>query len=126
MENQDGEDMNRWLDSITLKSYYEEELGLPPQVTSFYDPIMASIIGLGCDGISAYWGKYFDMPGFKNQSYMMQVFYRVSRVVMQVSPGILLKSLILKQLKDPHLRKFCLVELRLISWIMTISPFECD
>ena len=65
MENQDGEAMNRWLDTITLKSYYEKELGLPPQVTSFYDPIMASIIGLGCDGISAYWGKYFDMPGFK-------------------------------------------------------------
>ena len=60
-----GRDTDRWLDSITLKSYYEEELRLPPEVTSFYDPIMASIIGLGCDAISAYWGKYFDMPGFK-------------------------------------------------------------
>ncbi|MCH2314613.1 MAG: NAD(P)-binding protein, partial [SAR202 cluster bacterium] len=65
IEDQSGRDMDRWLDSITLKSYYEEELGLPPQVTSFYDPIMASIIGLGCDALSAYWGKYFDMPGFK-------------------------------------------------------------
>ena len=65
IEDQSGRNTDRWLDSITLKSYYEEELGLPPQVTSFYDPIMASIIGLGCDGISAYWGKYFDMPGFK-------------------------------------------------------------
>ena len=65
IEDQKGRDMDRWLDSITLKSYYEEELGLPPQVTSFYDPIMASIIGLGCDALSAYWGKYFDMPGFK-------------------------------------------------------------
>jgi spermidine dehydrogenase len=65
IEDQSGRNTDRWLDSITLKSYYEEELGLPSQVTSFYDPIMASIIGLGCDGISAYWGKYFDMPGFK-------------------------------------------------------------
>ena len=65
IEDKNGQDTDRWLDSITLKSYYEEELGLPSQVTSFYDPIMASIIGLGCDGISAYWGKYFDMPGFK-------------------------------------------------------------
>jgi len=65
MKKQDDGDIDRWLDSVTLKSYYENELGLPPQVTSFYDPIMASVIGLGCDGISAYWGKYFDMPGFK-------------------------------------------------------------
>ena len=57
---------NEWLDSITLKSYYENVLGMPPQVTSFYDPIMASIIGFGCDALSAYWGKYFEMPGFLN------------------------------------------------------------
>ncbi len=55
---------DQWLDTISLKSYYENNLGLPPEVIAFYDPIMASIIGLGCDGISAYWGKYFDMPGF--------------------------------------------------------------
>jgi spermidine dehydrogenase len=65
MGNQNNEDMDRWLDNMTLKAYYEKELGLPPEIPSFYDPIMASIIGLGCDGISAYWGKYFDMPGFK-------------------------------------------------------------
>jgi len=65
IKDKSGRDTDRWLDSITLKSYYEEELRLPPEVTSFYDPIMASIIGLGCDAISAYWGKYFDMPGFK-------------------------------------------------------------
>ena len=65
IEDKNGQDTDRWLDSITLKSYYEEELGLPSKVTSFYDPIMASIIGLGCDATSAYWGKYFDMPGFK-------------------------------------------------------------
>ena len=65
IKDKSGRDTDRWLDSITLKSYYEKELRLPPEVTSFYDPIMASIIGLGCDAISAYWGKYFDMPGFK-------------------------------------------------------------
>ena len=65
IKDKSGRDTDRWLDSITLKSYYEEELRLPPEVTSFYDPIMASIIGLVCDAISAYWGMYFDMPGFK-------------------------------------------------------------
>lgn len=59
-----GRDTERWLDSMTLKAYYEDELGLPPEVTAHYDPIMASIIGLGCDGLSAYWGNYFSIPGF--------------------------------------------------------------
>ena len=36
----------KWLDTITLKSYYEDELGLPPDVTSYYDPIMASVMTL--------------------------------------------------------------------------------
>jgi spermidine dehydrogenase len=65
-EDKAGRDTNRWLDSMTMKSYFENELGLPPEVSSFYDPIMASIIGLGCDAISAYWGLYFQLPGFKN------------------------------------------------------------
>ena len=59
-----GRNTDRWLDSMTLKAYFEEELGLPPEVTAYYDPIMASIIGLGCDGLSAYWGNYFSIPGF--------------------------------------------------------------
>ena len=48
-----------------MKSYYEDELGLPPEVTSYYDPIMASVIGFGCDALSAHWGHYFNMPGFR-------------------------------------------------------------
>ena len=64
----DTSETEKWLDSITLKSYYEKELGLPSEVTSYYDPIMASIIGLGCDATSAYWGKYFEMPGFYKTS----------------------------------------------------------
>ncbi len=64
IEEVDGRDTHRWLDSITMKAYFESELGLPPEVTAYYDPIMASVIGLGCDGLSAYWGNYFGVPGF--------------------------------------------------------------
>ena len=49
---------------MTLKAYYEDVLGLPPEVTAYVDPILASIIGLGCDAISAWWGMHFDLPGF--------------------------------------------------------------
>ena len=61
----DGQELNPWLDSMTIKSYYEDVAGLPQEIASYYDPIMASIIGLGCDAISAHWGLYFDMPGFR-------------------------------------------------------------
>ncbi|MFQ5690261.1 MAG: NAD(P)-binding protein [Gemmatimonadota bacterium] len=57
-----------WLDSLTLKQYYEERLGLPPEVTAYVDPILASIIGLGCDAISAWWGYHFALPGFGTPS----------------------------------------------------------
>jgi spermidine dehydrogenase len=40
------------------------ELGLPPETSRYYDPIMASIAGQGCDILSAYWGRYFAFPGF--------------------------------------------------------------
>ena len=63
----EGRDTGPWLDSMTLKSYYEEVLGMPAEVAAYYDPIMASIIGLGCDAISAYWGNYFALPGFKQR-----------------------------------------------------------
>jgi spermidine dehydrogenase len=56
--------LQRWLDGMTLRDYYERVLGLPPVVTEYVDPILASIIGLGCDGISAWWGKHFELPGF--------------------------------------------------------------
>ncbi|MCG8470159.1 MAG: NAD(P)/FAD-dependent oxidoreductase [Gemmatimonadetes bacterium] len=58
------DDPRAWLDSMTLKAYYEDVLGLPPEVTAYVDPILASIIGLGCDAISAWWGYHFDLPGF--------------------------------------------------------------
>jgi spermidine dehydrogenase len=53
-----------WLDGMTMKDYYEGVLGLPPEITAYVDPILASIIGLGCDAISAWWGKHFELPGF--------------------------------------------------------------
>jgi spermidine dehydrogenase len=59
-----GQALDPWLDSMTINSYYEDVLGLPETVASYYDPIMASIIGLGGDAISAHWGRYFSMPGF--------------------------------------------------------------
>jgi spermidine dehydrogenase len=55
---------NEKLDGITLKSFYTGVLGLPDETSNYYDPIMASIAGLGCDVLSAYWGRYFDFPGF--------------------------------------------------------------
>ncbi len=57
-------DPSRWLDGMTLKTYYEQVLGLPPEVTAYVDPILASIIGLGCDAISAWWAMHFALPGF--------------------------------------------------------------
>jgi len=57
-----------WLDAMTMKQYYEEVLALPADVTTYVDPILASIIGLGCDAISAWWGWHFGLPGFRRSS----------------------------------------------------------
>ena len=57
-----------WLDAMTVKQYYEQVLGLPADVTAYVDPILASIIGLGCDAISAWWGWHFGLPGFRRSS----------------------------------------------------------
>jgi spermidine dehydrogenase len=60
--------LGAWLDSMTVKEYYENVLGLPASVTAYVDPILASIIGLGCDAISAWWGWHFQLPGFRTDS----------------------------------------------------------
>lgn len=52
------------LDTLTLKSFYTGVLGLPAEVSDYYNAIMASIAGHGCDVLSAYWGRYFAFPGF--------------------------------------------------------------
>jgi spermidine dehydrogenase len=62
------EEIGPWLDGMTVKQYYEQVLGLPPDVTAYVDPILASIIGLGCDAISAWWGWHFGLPGFRRSS----------------------------------------------------------
>jgi spermidine dehydrogenase len=64
IETAPGEWSDERLDSMTLKSFYTTVLQLPPQASNYYDPIMASIAGLGCDIVSAYWGRYFEFPGF--------------------------------------------------------------
>jgi spermidine dehydrogenase len=58
-------ELGPWLDGMTVRDYYEKVLQAPPEVTAYIDPILASIIGLGCDGISAWWGQHFELPGFR-------------------------------------------------------------
>jgi spermidine dehydrogenase len=60
----DGDDHDRWLDSMTYKDYLEKILKLDPEVTRYADPVLASVVGLGCDVISAYTARQVSMPGF--------------------------------------------------------------
>jgi spermidine dehydrogenase len=66
-------DLGPWLDAMTMKQYYEQILGLPAGITAYVDPILASIIGLGCDAISAWWGWHFGLPGFRRVSRYKEV-----------------------------------------------------
>ena len=59
-----GDDYERWLDSITYKQYIEDVMGLGPAVTGYADPVLASVVGLGSDAISAYAARQVAMPGF--------------------------------------------------------------
>lgn len=60
----EGEDYGRWLDSMTYKDYLEKILRLDPEITRYADPVLASVVGLGCDVISAYAARQVSMPGF--------------------------------------------------------------
>lgn len=60
----DGEDYDRWLDSMTYKDYLEQILKLNPEITRYANPVLASVVGLGCDVISAYTARQVSMPGF--------------------------------------------------------------
>lgn len=60
----DGEDYGRWLDSMTYKDYLEKILKLDPEITRYANPVLASVVGLGCDVISAYAASEVSMPGF--------------------------------------------------------------
>jgi len=63
-----ADEIGAWLDGMTVKQYYEQVLGLPADMSAYVDPILASIIGLGCDAISAWWGWHFGLPGFRRSS----------------------------------------------------------
>jgi len=59
-----GEDIDRWLDSMSYKDLLENVLGYSPQVTAYFDPILAiSMGGVGADAYSAYSAKLLEMPG---------------------------------------------------------------
>ena len=60
----EGDDYDRWLDSMTYKVYLEKILKLDPEITRYADPVLASVVGLGCDVISAYAARQVSMPGF--------------------------------------------------------------
>jgi spermidine dehydrogenase len=59
-----GDDMDRWLDSMSYKDLLENVMGFSPAVTEYFDPILAiSMGGVGADVYSAYSAKLLDMPG---------------------------------------------------------------
>jgi spermidine dehydrogenase len=60
----EGNDYGHWLDSMTYKDYLEKILKLDPEITRYADPVLASVVGLGCDVISAYAARQVSMPGF--------------------------------------------------------------
>ncbi|KAF0145455.1 MAG: hypothetical protein FD156_1025 [Nitrospirae bacterium] len=60
----DGKDYERWLDSMTYQQYLENMLKLDPEITRFAHPVLASVVGLGCDVISAFAARQVHMPGF--------------------------------------------------------------
>ncbi len=59
-----GKDLDRWLDSMSYKDLLEKVLGYSPEVTEYFDPIIAiSMGGVGADVYSAYSAKLLEMPG---------------------------------------------------------------
>ncbi len=59
-----GGDYEKWLDSMTYQHYLEKVLGLDPEITRYAHPVLASVVGLGCDVISAFTARQVSMPGF--------------------------------------------------------------
>jgi spermidine dehydrogenase len=59
----DGDDFDRWLDSMSYKDLLEKVYGYSPKVAEYFDPIIAiSMGGVGCDAYSAYSAKRLEMP----------------------------------------------------------------
>lgn len=67
----EGQDFERWLDSMTYQQYLEKVMGFRPEVTRYIDPVLAAAIGLGCDALSAYAARSVGMPGFQGFSKVM-------------------------------------------------------
>jgi len=59
-----GNDLDRWLDSMSYKDLLEKVMGYGPKVTEYFDPIIAiSMGGVGADVYSAYSAKQLELPG---------------------------------------------------------------
>ncbi|MDC0082091.1 NAD(P)-binding protein [Emcibacteraceae bacterium] len=59
-----GDGLDRWLDTMSYKELLEDVLGFSPDVTKYYDPIIAiSMGGVSGDVYSAYSAKLLEMPG---------------------------------------------------------------
>lgn len=59
----EGEDVDRWLDSMSYKDLLEKIYGYNAKVTEYFDPIIAiSMGGVGCDAYSAYSARQLEMP----------------------------------------------------------------
>lgn len=61
----DGDDVARWLDTMTYERYLVGVMGLHPEVARYADPILAAAIGLGADVLSAYSAYQIRLPGFQ-------------------------------------------------------------
>ena len=63
-----GNDLNRWLDSMTYKDLLENVMKFSPEVTEYFDPIIAiSMGGVGADVYSAYSAKLLGLPGTQSR-----------------------------------------------------------
>jgi spermidine dehydrogenase len=63
----DGDDLPRWLDSMTYEELLVKHLGLDPAVARYADPILAGAAGgLGSDVISAQCAGQIGLPGTTN------------------------------------------------------------
>ena len=61
----EGEDVKRWLDTMSYEDYLVKVMGLDPGVARYIDPRMAAAIGLGCDVLSAYAAFQIGLPGMQ-------------------------------------------------------------
>lgn len=78
-----GEDYDRWLDSMTYKDYLEKVLKLDPAVTAYIDPPLAAAAGFGSDVTSAWNAARIGLPGVN--AYLPQ--QTSSRAALQSFPG---------------------------------------